>query len=535
MRKLFLFILILFAANFSLHAQSYVKTVSGDLYGVHHWSADTIYVLMSNVYVKSGAVLNIEAGTIIKGDNASYGKLIVVRGAKIYAIGEPHRPIVFTSLLQPFNRFYSDWGGLFIFGNARVNLPGGIGSLNYQLMTATSDSSDHLYGGMDDNDSSGELRYVRIEYGGGYIMPNIENAGLTLGGVGRGTKISYVQTSYNLNGFNWLGGTVNCNHLISFRSGQISYSARLGYTGKVQFAIAFLDSLSSNIGKGSLWLSNDGNVNLPKTNPTFSNITLVGQDQGSPCAEKGLMIQSNGEVKLFNSVILASPVGIECDTHYTSNLLAGRIVIKNTVVSGSIIPLDPIYIYPSPLGVSLESWYLTPSFNNEIYNTNSALMLTDPFNYTALSVKPLPNSPLLNGASFADSNLTGFDQVGFRGAMGNVDWTNHWVEYDPDAQVYDQGFLPTSIENTTLCKPELHVYPNPAQHQVALAITLPEAQAIHVKIRNLQGQELRRQTLSANKGVQHIVLETQTLANGFYLVEITGTTWQQTLKLNVAH
>src|SRR5512138_596046 len=67
-------------------------TVSRTLY------ADTSYTISGFVHVLNGATLTIQPGTIIKGDYSVLGSsLMIMRGAKINAVGTAAAPIVFTS------------------------------------------------------------------------------------------------------------------------------------------------------------------------------------------------------------------------------------------------------------------------------------------------------------------------------------------------------------------------------------------------------------------------------------------------------
>src|SRR6187402_1451392 len=81
-----------------------------------HWTADKQYLLKGYVYVTSGSTLTIDPGVVIRGDKQTKGTLIVERGAKIYAMGTEHNPIVFTSNQSMGNRSYGDWGGVILCG-----------------------------------------------------------------------------------------------------------------------------------------------------------------------------------------------------------------------------------------------------------------------------------------------------------------------------------------------------------------------------------------------------------------------------------
>ena len=139
--------------------------------------------------------------------------LIIEPGAKIMAEGTVDKPIVFTSDKEPGKRATGDWGGLIICGNARVNqtkrpvIEGGPGT---EYGNTTSDEFN--------GESSGKLKYVRIEFAGYPLEPDKEINGLTFGGVGSGTEVEFVQVSYsNDDSYEWFGGTVNAKHLVAYK------------------------------------------------------------------------------------------------------------------------------------------------------------------------------------------------------------------------------------------------------------------------------------------------------------------------------
>jgi len=162
-------------------AQNTVQ-VSSDITTNTTWTRNNVYILNGYRYVKDGATLSIEPGTVIRGDKASKGTLIIARTGKIFANGTAAEPIVFTSNEPVGSRTYGDWGGVVILGNAVINVPGGTAQIEGGLL-----GPDAVYGGTNDDDSSGVLRYVRIEFPGIAYQPNSEINGLTMGGVGRRT------------------------------------------------------------------------------------------------------------------------------------------------------------------------------------------------------------------------------------------------------------------------------------------------------------------------------------------------------------
>jgi hypothetical protein len=232
-------------------------------------TADKEWTLKGYVYVPEGITLTIEPGTVIKSDITEKGALTIERGGKIMAEGTADKPIVFTS----GNDFpiAGDWGGVVILGRATTNkgeatIEGGIG---------------RMYGGTNDDDNSGVLKYVRIEYAGIAAFANSEINALTLGAVGRGTTIEFVECYYsNDDAFEFFGGTVNPKYLVAVSTADDDYDFDFGYTGTVQYAISKRNPLfvdGGDAGNG-IECDNDatGSTATPTTHPKLLNFTLIG-------------------------------------------------------------------------------------------------------------------------------------------------------------------------------------------------------------------------------------------------------------------
>lgn len=213
------------------------------------------------------------------------------------------------------------WGGLVLLGRAPVNLgktdnpAAGVG--NIEGLPASIDSE---YGGTDPNDSSGILEYVSIRYGGDVIGSANEINGLTLGGVGRGTVINHVEVYQTWDdGFEWFGGTVDCDHLLSIFIGDDSFDGDQGYTGIVQFAVAVqpTEDLGSKGGdKGFEFDGEDGDLNTDLDgNPApyqayqFANFSILGNGSAgamdlkadySGIISNGMMANIGGGVGIYN-------------------------------------------------------------------------------------------------------------------------------------------------------------------------------------------------------------------------------------------
>ncbi len=211
------------------------------------WTRNNVYILDAKVFVESGATLTIESGTVIKGrakaNPADATALIITRGARIAANGTATQPIIFTaesdnlSVTAP-NLTESDrglWGGVVILGRARINTASGQGNIEG---IATTDPRG-TYGGNDDDDNSGSFRYVQIKHSSAIVAPNVELNALSMGAVGRGTVIEYVDAyAANDDGFEFFGGTVNTKYLISSFNDDDNFDWDESFRGKGQFWFA---------------------------------------------------------------------------------------------------------------------------------------------------------------------------------------------------------------------------------------------------------------------------------------------------------
>jgi hypothetical protein len=276
-------------------------TLTGTINTTTTLTADKVWTLKGYVYVTDGAKLIIQPGTTIISDISEKGALCIERGAQIIAEGTATKPIVFTSGRPAGERTPGDWGGIVILGRAKTNrtseptIEGGIG---------------RPFGGTNDLDNSGVLKYVRIEYAGIASMPNSEINALTLGGVGSGTIIDNVQTIYaNDDAFEFFGGTVNARNLYAFATADDDFDFDFGYTGTITNGVAkrdpqFVDN--GDAGNG-IECDNDGtgSTATPYTHPKLFNMILVGPNTSTALANHnlGLRFRRATQFTMKNSII----------------------------------------------------------------------------------------------------------------------------------------------------------------------------------------------------------------------------------------
>jgi len=300
--------------------------VSGALTGDVHWTADNVYVLTGYTYVLSNATLRIDPGTVIKGRNGTapnFGSLYVCQGAKIFAEGTPTRPIIFTAEdddvedfedLLPTDRGL--WGGVVILGRARinkaVNAAGDAATPRYEVYEGLDDLQIegqfvHRYGGADDDDDSGVLRYVSIRHGGQRLSPDKEINGLSLGGVGRGTTVEYVEAvSFADDGFEFFGGTVNTRYLVSAFNDDDAFDMDMGWSGRNQFWFALQSNDRRDTGSeqnGEPNERNDG-TGVPAATYEIYNATLVGAgaDAGGAVNNHAMLIRRFSRAGWLNGI-----------------------------------------------------------------------------------------------------------------------------------------------------------------------------------------------------------------------------------------
>ncbi len=234
--------------------QAPVVTVRGNIEGTVTWSADNIYVLDTRVTVVDGATLNIDPGTVIKGNTgqqAAATALLVARGGTLNAAGTAQLPIIFTTIEDPITPSdiaagnYSSttsptqagrWGGVIILGAAPISAQNDNGDdiTEVQIEGIPSSDPNGLYGGSDPNDNSGTISYISIRHGGTNIGAGNEINGLTLGGVGAGTTISNVEIVANADdGIEFFGGNVSIDGALVWNSFDDSMDTDQDWVGSV--------------------------------------------------------------------------------------------------------------------------------------------------------------------------------------------------------------------------------------------------------------------------------------------------------------
>ncbi len=297
-------------------------------------SCDKNYLIRFATIVAPGASLTIEPGTTLHGDAETRGVLVVQPGGRLVAEGTADDPIVFTSDRPKGSRKAGDWGGIIILGQAPINLRDGQGKPTTGKVEGLSTGGE--YGGNDPEDSSGSLRYVRIEFGGTQIAPNNEVNGLTLAGVGRGTRIDHIQVRHTADDcFEFFGGTVDARHLICIHPGDDAFDWDYGYTGRLQFLVA---QSSPDLEEGAHGFEGDNDPsasqNVPISAPTIYNATLCGKNRNLESKEHyGLLLRRGTHGRLRNLLVTGYGAALDVQDGTTRPNIAASTFFGNRVLA----------------------------------------------------------------------------------------------------------------------------------------------------------------------------------------------------------
>ncbi len=402
-------------------------------------TADRVWILDGFVFVQAGQTIEIEAGTVIKGlpgQGGGASALVVSRGGKIIADGTKDAPIIMTGLADDLQGSVPDdaealWGGLIVLGNAPTNNLAEGGQKAIEGLPTDGLNGDPLYGGDDANDNSGVLRYISIRHGGSLIGGDNEINGLTLGGVGAGTTIEYIEVWSNLDdGIEWFGGTAQAKYLVSSWIGDDALDYDEGFTGKVQFALIW--SNKANAKDDSWGGEHDGGVGNnegvePYALPEFYNITYLG-DEGLLGT---LLFRDNAGGEYHNSIFtnFEKGVSLEVRTDIESaydRLVAGDLKMENNIWY-NIADGTPANIFTIITGGTVSADVKDEATDYFVDYFTSAGNLTD--NPELSGVVPAANAAVTTGLSTVPDDGF-FEQANYKGAFapGEEPWIAGWTK-----------------------------------------------------------------------------------------------------------
>lgn len=402
-------------------------------------SGNRVY-LKGYYLVSPNSTLTIPAGTTVIGlpDNigGSPAAIITQRGlsadkpsGQLIAEGTSSNPIVFTSSLPKGQRGRSDWGGIVLLGNAETNLPSDAGVIE-------GTGGDYGWGGVltaaKNDDNSGKLRYIRIEFGGTKVSPNNEINGLTMGAVGNGTTIEYVQSHMIADdGFEWFGGTVNAKYLVSSGNDDDAFDMDFGYSGNLQFLFGMQDPALANRGF-EIDNDGDGSTNTPFTSATVANVTIVGAGvDKTPAGENndGFYLRRSNKLKIWNAISTNFRNAMVVDGSGShANVAADSLFVKQSILNGR----SKTYGKGSGDSTAASANYETiaGTWGNiaedpSLQGINFSNPQPKPLNPKAINVGQVPNSSFANGSFFTPNSYAGaFDP------NASSFWFSGWTTWD---------------------------------------------------------------------------------------------------------
>ena len=418
--------------------------------GHYTWSSDTTYLLDGYVFLEGGSI-TIEPGTRIEGkavpsngvDPAS--ALIITRGAQIFAEGTEQEPIVFTAEGEDGTFSAVDdrgsWGGLILLGRATVGEDGGEDNVE-----GLPEEDRTTYGGADspiDDDNSGVLKFVSIRYGGDVLSGDNEINGLTLGGVGSGTKIEFIEIFGNKDdGIEIFGGTVDIRYLITAFCGDDSFDTDESWAGRGQFwfAIQLPSDPSGNEQYGGEHDGSEADDLEPKTVHTIYNATLIGMGptngDGNGADNNGIRVRNDVAISYNNSIFVefankAMRMQNPSTVRYVTN---DDFQLRNNLWNGfgdgtaltDIIRVDDDNITQQQVIDKL----LAEGNSTDDPDLGSIGRMPNGM----LDPRPNAGSPALSGAHTPDDDW--FAATSYRGAFSAVDnWALGWTHLD------EQGYF----------------------------------------------------------------------------------------------
>ena len=291
------------------------------------------YTLNGEFLVKEGATLNIEPGVKIVAqydDRVDY--ILVEQGAKINALGTASAPIIMTSSKEEPGA----WGGIHICGRAHTNAEGGKGS---------SEIGGATYGGSNDADNSGVLKYVRVEYTGYAFDEEHEANGMTFYGVGNGTIIENCEAYHGSDdGFEFFGGSVNVKNMVVVNCSDDSFDWTEGWNGKGENLVAYQENASTLGYDCDCLIEADNNENnysaTPVSHPVLKNLILVGNGGN----KQGIRLRRGTEVEITSAKVSGKGKAVAVESAETENaLLNGKSKLTHVSISGTLDSKEGIY------------------------------------------------------------------------------------------------------------------------------------------------------------------------------------------------
>ena len=520
------------------------------------WTSDNVYILDGLVIVEDGAELRIDAGTVVKaneGTGTDASALVIARGGKIFAEGTLTQPIIFTSVQDNISSddllTYEDrglWGGIVILGHATTNNPGDAAG-DYKEIEGVNElvpdgDTRAEYGGSNDNDNSGVIRYASIRHTGINIGESDGNEiqGLTLGGVGDGTVLEYIEVyASGDDGVEFFGGTVGLKYFVSVFNSDDAVDWDQGWRGKGQFW--FVLQAPDKAGAAAEQDGAGGDEHFkPYAIPRIYNATYVGAgSNASPESDRGemLMFRDNTGGFYHNSIFTqfnTGEGGHAIQIEDIDNTGAKTEDSRQRFEAGDLGLTHNIW-WDFGAGVNPQTWiagsdlgFVTSILDYLLANENDTV---DPqlrgiergtTGTGTLDPRPHTGSPAFTNARADSTDDPFFTVTNYIGAFGRTNWLVGWTALDELGYV---GDIATSIEQVGTEIPSEIVlgqnYPNPFNPSTMIEFSLDRTQHVTLGVYDLTGRQVA-QLINAPKtvGTYRVMFDGNQLASGLYIYQL---------------
>lgn len=543
-------------------AQTIVDITDADLVAgqTYNWTRNNIYLLEGTVFVEDGATLNIEAGTLVKFKPNVSGTepsaLIICRGAKIFANGTVNDPIIFTAevddVADPNDLGPADnalWGGVAILGKATTSKNGN-SEVNLEGIPTTEPRG--VYGmpaGQNvDNDNSGIMRYCSIRHGGSALTSGSELNGLSLGAVGSGTTLEYIEIYANSDdGIEFFGGTVNLKYAAVAFVEDDCFDWDEAFTGKGQFWFSIQRADVADNG----WEC-DGSTpdnTAPFSDPIVYNATHIGSGPGAAAGNAtGWLLRAGTRGFIANSIVSEMkskaievqdrPSNTTTDAY--AQLVAGELIIKNNLFwncgTNTGIDMTSTGIIRSTTTSGLGGEDSTCTFLINHLNTNTNLIQNPEIvNVSRTQDNLLDPRPSASGAAYSTALAAlpagdpFFTSVTYKGAFSSTAselWLHNWTTLFKNNHLSKVA----SVENIDAAAFGLSLAPNPATEAVLVKFNANGQTTL--SIFNMNGARIQSSNFNTNGSVSSVI-DTRSFAKGIYMIMLSDGKSTTTQKLVV--
>ncbi len=362
---------------------------------------------------KDSSIIRIQAGTKIVGEPKSF--ISVSRGSKIEAIGTQTKPIVFTSV-NTENRKRGEWGGIVINGNATINACKA-GTPVCEAVSEGIKVEQVKFGGNNDRDNSGILKFVRVEFAGYPMSQDNELNGITFNAVGDETEVDYVQVNMNADdGVEFFGGTVNVKHLVVSNNDDDSVDWDFGYRGKIQYLLSKQADDAGDNGIEADNFKSPMNAN-PRSNPTISNATFLG---GAKSAY-GMLLRRGTGGSIHNTIVTGyTKACIDIDDAET---FSNGATVNGNILSATGLKFEHgiVFCAKNAEAEAGDTW------STDLWLTSQENKLINP---DLVGFYPSVNSPAI-GAGVTPDDLF-FEPTDYVGAFASEtdSWIDGWTSFE---------------------------------------------------------------------------------------------------------